>query len=190
MIEQSRETVRRIQRAQIPPRLRGLSLLDGEDRPLTGFSANPDRITPAWSSKVLNGLVVSAAGEFSTCGVGVWATGSLAAPYLTATMRDLMVQAPYTGLYLTVDDYLDSMRPDADRRYADRIQEDQLLVLANVGAESMTDWTRSTVRSLLLKRYDAGLPTLVAAMCSPSEYLAEGLAEDMFVRVAIMREVA
>lgn len=187
MIEQSNETRRRILAAHIPPRLRGISLMPGEERLVEGFSIIPEGLTTTWAEDVLSGLVVAAVGEFETCGRGLWATGSGATTYLTALMRDLMVQRPFRGLYLPVDDYLDSMRPDNERKYADRVASDDIVLLANVGTEQMTEWTRATVRSLLLKRFDAGLPTLVSATCERSEYLADTLAEEMFTRVGIMR---
>jgi hypothetical protein len=186
MIEQSRETQRRIIAAQIPPRLRGLSLLPDEQRPLEGLRTHPSDTMTNWSEKVLSGAVVAAQGRYKSCGRGVWAMGAHATAYLTATMRDIMVQEPFRGFYLSNIDYLDSMRPDGDRRYELHIAEDHLLVLANVGTEPMTDWTRATVASLILKRFEAGFPTLVAATCAPSEYLPETLAQEIFLRVGIM----
>lgn len=187
MIEQDSTTRRRILAAHIPPRLRGLSLLEGEERRLEGAQQMPDDLATQWYDETLSGLVVAAVGHYETCGRGLWATRPLATAYLTALMRDLMVQRPFSGLYVSVDNYLDSIRPDGDRRYSLRLEEDDLVVLANVGSEPMTDWTRAAVRSLLIKRFDAGLPTLVSATVEPSEYLSDSLAKEMFLRVAIMK---
>ena len=116
MIEQSRETQRRIIAAQIPPRLRGLSLRPDEQRPLEGLRTHPSDTMTNWSEKVLSGAVVAAQGRYKWCGRSVWAMGAHAAAYLTATMRDIMVQEPFRGFYLSTIDYLDTMRPDGDRR--------------------------------------------------------------------------
>jgi hypothetical protein len=188
LITQDRQTQRRIVAAHIPPRLRGLSLMDGEQRRLTGLITHPpDRIS-TWCSDVLSGAVVAAERHFLTCGKGLWATGHRPEAYLTSVMRDLMVQGPFTGLYLPVDAYLDSHRPDGDHRFDIKVAEVSMVVLAIAGTESMTEWTRSTLRSLFIKRFDAGLPTLVAASVEPSEYLADTLAGDIFYRVGIMEE--
>lgn len=189
MIEQTRQTQRRILAAQIPPRLRGLSLLDGEERRLQGLATDPPTTGPKWTERALSGAVVAAVGQYETCGKGLWATGTMANAYMTATMRDLMVQTTYSGLYLPVNEYLDSVRPEGDRRFSARAAEDSIVVLSNVGTEPMTEWTRASIRSLILKRFDAGLPTLVSAVCEPSEYLVDSLAEEIFVRIAIMSGV-
>jgi len=187
MIEQSRATQRRILAARLPMRMRGLSLTAGEPRVLEGLCTNPPDLPTKWAEQVLSGAVVAAEGQYSTCGKGIWAVGPQAAAYLTALMRDLMVNAPFTGLYVTASEYLDQSRPDGDRARADAASEVDLLVLTNTGQEAMSEWSRPTLSTLILKRFDAGLPTLVAAVCEPTEYLKETLAKEIFARVAIMK---
>lgn len=188
MIEQSPETRRRILAAKIPPRLRGLSLIPGEQYPLSGFEITGGPAIDKWTDLLYGGNIVRAEGQFEYCGRGIWAMGPMSAPYLTALMRDFMVQTPATGLYVTVDDFLESCRPERDPALSERAALVDLLVLANVGAEDLTKWTEATVRGLLLKRFEEGLPTLVSALCDPSRYLVESLARDVFIRVGIMKE--
>lgn len=186
MIEQNSETRRRIVAAHIPPRLAGLSLIHGEERFLKGLRAKPLGPVSNYVQEVLSGDVVAAQGRYKTCGLGIWATGSRATEYLTALMRDFMVLDGFTGLYVSAEMYLDSVRPERDAQYSAQAAEASFMVLAYAGQESMTDWTRSTLRALLMKRYEAGLPTLVSATVEPSEYLTESLADSMFLRVGIM----
>lgn len=186
MIEQSTETRRRILAAHIPPRLAGLSLIHGEERFLEGLRAKPLGRISTYVEDVLSGAVVAAQGRYKTCGLGVWATNPRATEYVTAMMRDFMVLDGFSGLYVNTEDYLESMRPDRDAQYGDKVSEVSFMVLAYAGQENMTDWTRSTIRALLMKRYEAGLPTLVSATVEPTEYLIDSLADSMFIRVGIM----
>lgn len=186
MIEQSVETRRRIVAAHIPPRLAGLSLIHGEERFLKGLRAKPLGQVSTYVEDVLKGDVVAAQGRYKTCGRGVWATESRATEFVTAMMRDFMVLDGYSGLYVSAESYLDSMRPEREERYTAQAAECSFMVLSYVGQESLTEWTRSTIRALLMKRYEAGLPTLVSATVEPSEYLTESLADSMFLRVGIM----
>lgn len=186
MIEQSAETRRRILAAHIPPRLAGLSMLHGESRPLEGVKPKPQVRVTKYVEDVLRGDVVAAQGRYKTCGLGLWVTNTYATEFVTAMMRDFMVLDSYTGLYVSTDAYLESMRPERDAQYTAQSSEASFMVLAYAGTEMMTDWTRATIRALLMKRYEAGLPTLVSATCEPSEYLTESLADAMFLRVGIM----
>jgi len=186
MIEQSAETRRRILAAHIPPRLAGLSMLHGESRPLEGVKPKPQVRVTEYVENVLSGAVVAAQGRYKTCGLGLWVTNAYATEFVTALMRDFMVLDSYTGLYLSTELYLDSMRPERDAQYTAQAAEASFVVLAHAGIEMMTDWTRATIRALLLKRYEAGLPTLVSASVEPTEYLPETLADSMFLRVGIM----
>ena len=186
MIEQSNDTRRRIVAAHIPPRLAGLSLIHGEERFLEGLRAKPLGQVSTYVENVLRGDVVAAQGRYKTCGLGIWATSARATEYLTALMRDFMVLDGYSGLYVSAESYLDSMRPEREERYTAQAAECSFMVLAYVGQEAMTEWTRSTIRALLMKRYEAGLPTLVSATVEPSEYLTESLADSMFLRIGIM----
>lgn len=176
---------RRIIAAQIPPRLRGLSLKPEEERYLDTPVPRP---VINWEASVRNGEVIKAIGNYQRCGKGIWATSVSSVAVLTALMRDLMMDLDgTTGLYLGIDPYLESMRPnDGDRNLADKATEVDLLVLAYVGTEAMTDWTRATVRSLLINRWEAGLPTLVSARVDPTEYLDRSLAREVFISVEIM----
>ena len=186
MIEQSAETRRRILAAHIPPRLAGLSLLYGEERFLGDLRARPLGRISTYVEEVLSGAVVAAQGRYKTCGLGIWATNPRATEFVTALMRDFMVLDGFTGLYVNSEDYLESMRPDRDAQYSDKVGEVSFMVLAYAGQENMTDWARSTIRALLMKRYEAGLPTFVSATVEPTEYLIESLADSMFIRVGIM----
>ena len=186
MIEQSNDTRRRIVAAHIPPRLAGLSLIHGEERFLEGVRAKPLGRVSKYVEEVLSEAVVAAQGRYKTCGLGMWAIGSRATEYVTALMRDFMVLDGYSGLYVSAEMYLDSMRPEREAQYSAQAAESSFMVLAYAGQESMTDWTRSTIRALLMKRYEAGLPTLVSATVEPTEYLTESLADSMFIRVGIM----
>lgn len=188
MIEQSAETRRRIVGAHIPPRLAGMSLIHGEQGFLKDLRAKPLGEISTYVSDVLSGAVVAAAGRYKTCGVGIWSTSPRATEYLTALMRDFMVLDAFTGLYVSTESYLESMRPDREAQYSDKAAEVSFMVLSYAGQEAMTDWTRSTIRALLMKRYEAGLPTLVSATVEPTEYLIDSLADSMFVRIGIMEE--
>ena len=188
VIEQTPETRRRILAAGIPPRLRGLSLMADERFPLTGVEVSPPDVMQRWIDRLYAGQIVRAEAQLDFCGRGVWAVGPRSSAYLTALMRDFMVRTPATGLYLNVEDYLDSNRPDRDPSAGIRALEVDLLVLANVGSEVPTEWSGGTIRGLLLKRFDDGLPTLVSAICEPTRYLVETLAREVLLRIGTMRK--
>lgn len=168
---------------QLPPRLVGVTL--------DTFAAKRLRVEPqsefsGWMEALKSGRVVRATGEIDTCGVGLWLVGVRASDFLASIMVHAVEDLGMRGLYLPAVDYLDTMRPDGGRRFVERAEEDEILVLANLGFEASTEWTQATIRSLLLKRYEEGLPTLVSASFLPEKVLPESFAREAFVQLAIM----
>lgn len=177
------DTLRRL-RLHTPPRFRGLTL---ESPSVKALQVDPEGPFQRWLLALREGRIVRAEGLLESCGLGLWAVGSQASALLSAILADSADTLGYNGLYLPVTDYLESMRPDGDRRFSDRVEADEVLVLANLGSENQTDWTQATVRSLLFKRYEEGLPTLVSAFDRPEAQLPPSFAHDAFLTVAIMK---
>ena len=176
----------RLLESNLPMRLRGLRL----DSPvIREMPLDPPDKLESYAADVRAGKVVMAQGEYSTCGRGLWVLGEGSTALLAALLQDLM-DTDETGasmLYLNCDEYLESMRPEGDRKYADRALSDHLLLLGNVPTlRFITDWGRGTVASLISRRFDAGLPTYVASQAKPLDYLDPGLAREAFRVLAIM----
>jgi hypothetical protein len=156
------------------------------------LQVTPNRMLEDWISKVLDGSVIGASGKFETCGVGLWVRGPQAPVLLSAVIQDIMIQMEsdgVTAIYANVEDYLDWVRQrerDQDTAHAQHARERSLLVLTGVGRERSTEWTAGTVRSLLTRRFEDGLPTLVSSVQDPSAILGEGLGREMFLTLAIM----
>ena len=176
----------RLLESNLPVRLRGLRM----DSPvIREMALDPPGKLEAYADDVRAGKVVLAHGEYLTCGRGLWVLGEGSTALLAALLQDFM-DTDETGasmLYLNCDEYLESMRPEGDRKYAERALSDHLLLLGNVPTlRFVTDWGRGTVASLISRRYDAGLPTYVASQAKPAEYLDAGLAREAFRLLAIM----
>lgn len=179
----------RVIESRIPPRLRGLRLDSPE---VAQMRVTPRDRVDRWVASVRAGEVVQAEGHYRTCGKGIWAVGGASTAFLAACLLDLL-EEDSTGasvLYLTADDFLDSSRPDNDPYFAESAAEVHILLLAYVpNLRFVTDWGRNAIASLLIKRFDAGLPTLVSTLQSdvrPSDYLGEGLALEIFLGAEIM----
>lgn len=177
----------RLKSARIPAKYQGHRL----DSPhLKGYRTTPDGFVHQWIRSASEGKVIRAAGEFDTCGVGIWGRGDIGPAYFCAVLQDVMLaleESEATGLYINVEDFLDSERDFSDD--APRIPKDRdIMVLSGVGTERRTDWTDGTIRALLTRRFELGLPTLVSSLYEPTEILNAGLAREAFVNVAIMRE--
>lgn len=176
----------RMLESRIPPRMRGLRLSSPY---VAKMGLDPDGLIEDYAASVRDGKVVLAEGEYLTCGKGIWAVGDGSTALLAALLQDLMDtdDSGASVMYLSADDYLESMRPDGERSHADRAESDHILLLAHVPTiRYLTDWGRGTIASLLTRRFDAGLPTLVASMASPTDFLPPGLAQEAFHMIAIM----
>lgn len=177
------ETLRKL-RTHVPPRLRGITM----DHPgIQSLDIRPRRALDDWTDALKGGRIIRAEGMLHSCGVGLWVVGPRGSDLLATVMMDAVETMGVRGLYLPVTDYLDSLRGlDSDGRFNDRVETDELLVLANVGTEAATEWTKATVRALVIKRYEEGLPTLVSAADRPEAALPDSFAHDAFVPLAIM----
>lgn len=176
----------RLLESNLPMRLRGLRLVSPA---IDAMVVDPPGKLEAYAASVRAGEVVMAQGAYETCGKGLWVSGAGSTALLAALLQDLM-DTDETGaalLYLNCEEYLESMRPEGDRKYAERALSDHLLLLSHVPTlKFVTDWGRGTVASLISRRFDAGLPTFVASEAKPTDYLDLGLAREAFRLLAIM----
>lgn len=175
----------RLRVANLPPRANGLSLTrPGAAR--VQVKARPEDALARWRMDVASGKVVRAIGEFDTCGVGLFLTGRHASVVAAALLQDLIAdEIVESGLYVMVEDYLASERPEGDRRFSESIWSD-VLVLSGLGTERRTDFARETVEGLLVRRFDRGLPTVIASAHKMRDILPEDLSMEAFRQVAIM----
>lgn len=176
----------RLLESNLPVRLRGLRL---SHPVIAAMDVDPPGRLEKYAASVRAGEVVMAHGQYGTCGRGIWATGDGSTALLAALLQDLM-DTDETGasmLYLNCEEYLESLRPDGDRKYAERALSDHLLLLAHVPLPRFTtDWGRGTIANLVARRFDDGLPTFVASQAKPTDYLDPGLAREAFRLLAIM----
>jgi hypothetical protein len=189
MFEQYRPQLRsRLRSARIPAKYQGLTM----DSPyIKDIEVSPPHPLEQWIDKATSGLIIGAAGRFETCGVGLWLRGVRGGPaLLSAILQHLMVEMEadgITGMYVNVEDYLQWERDrDFEGSLLPQTRDRSVLVLAGLGGERSTEWTDGTVRSLLTRRFEAGLPTLVSAQYAASTILGEGLGTEMFLPLAIM----
>lgn len=176
----------RLLESNLPLRLRGLRL---DSPPIAAMNISPPGKIESYAASVRAGKVVKAEGEYLTCGRGIWASGDGSTALLAALLQDLMDtdESGASLLYLDAEEYLESLRPDGDRKYAERALEDHLLLLANLPVSKFaTDFSRRVIASLISRRFDAGLPTFVATQAKPLHYLDPALAQEAFRVVAIM----
>lgn len=76
----------------------------------------------------------------------------------------------------TEQGYLDALLPGGDRQTAAEAETADLLLLDDVGAASVSDWSRSRLFALLDARWTQGLPTIVTSNLSQKR-LAEHIGE-------------
>lgn len=149
-------------------------------------TSRPEDALSRWRSDLESGLILRAEGAFETCGVGLFLTGRHAGVVAAALLQDLITDGVIeSGLYVMVEDYLASERPDGDRVFSESIWSD-VLVLAGLGTERRTDFARETVEGMLSRRFDRGLPTIVASSRKMRDMLPEDLSMEAFRQIAIM----
>lgn len=174
----------RMVRLRTPPRFKGLTL----DSPaIKALQVDPEGPYQRWLDALREGRIVRAEGLLDTCGLGLWAVGARASALISSILTEAAAHWGYGGLYLSVSDFLDTMRPDGDDNLADRAHTEDLLVLANIGTQHGTDWSQATLRTLIVKRFENGLPTLVSSDILPEALLPDSFALDAFLTVAIMK---
>lgn len=101
--------------------------------------------------------------------------------------------------FVSVPDFLEGLRSrfdpnagDQAQAYAERYAAEPLLMLDDLGAERVTDWTREAVRVLIDRRYRLERPTIVTTNCASEGELADyiggavvsRLRDAMWIRVA------
>ncbi len=82
----------------------------------------------------------------------------------------------YNGLYCNVTDLLARLRdsysnPSADResQILEEMENTDLLVLDDLGAEATTDWVRDRIYLIVNRRYESAKPTIVTTNCDDAE---------------------
>lgn len=180
----------RLLRANLPPRAVGVTL-DGTVNPLAptrpvAVTTRPDGAIARWVGQLVDGKILRAVGHYETCGLGLFLTGRRATAVAAALLQDLLVgEVIESGLYVMGEDYLVSERPEGDRRFTESVWSD-VLVLAGLGSERRTDFARETLEGLLIRRFDKGLPTIVASGMKMHDLLPEDLTLEAFRQIAIM----
>lgn len=92
-----------------------------------------------------------------------------------AILREVISQG-HSGAYANFTDLLTRIRAtwdkNSDRTEAsllDGVDDVDLLVLDDVGAESATDWTRDRLYVIINRRYESGRATIITTNCSDDE---------------------
>lgn len=149
----------------------------------------PDGIS-LWVTRVSDGRIVRAQGEYLTCGKGLWLHGPNGPALGAAILQSLIVNEHIeTGLFVRTEQYLQSERPEGDRQFRDR-QECDVLVLAGYGTERRNEsgWAEATLDNLIVTRYEQGLPTIVTSMRMPPTALSGYLCDELFYGVETIKE--
>lgn len=183
----------RLLRANLPPRAKGVTL-NGTVNPLApmrnvSITTRPEGALARWMQQLSDGKILRAVGHYETCGLGLFLSGRRSTTVAAAMLQDLLIsESIESGLYVMAEDYLSSERPDGDRRFTESVWSD-VVVLAGLGTERRTDFARETLEGLMVRRFDKGLPTIVASGLKMNDLLSEDLAAEAFRQIAIM-EVA
>lgn len=112
--------------------------------------------------------------------------------HLAAAIVNALIERGYRGVFLTSGRYLDSLKGafgNAERMRA--VQEEarraDLLVLDDLGAETISDWGKSELFALLNDRYEQMLPTVLTTNLTMKE-LTSRLGERTVSRIAEMTD--
>lgn len=112
-------------------------------------------------------------------GEELWGTGKT---HLGVALLLRQLEAGRPARFVYVPDFLDELRsrfepgaPEQAHDYADRIADEPLLMLDDLGAEKVTDWTREVVRTLLDRRWRRELTTVVTTNATSEAELAEAI---------------
>jgi len=152
--------------------------------------ARPQGLVEKWSEHVAAGDVVRAVGNFEFCGKGLWLVGRHGVAVAAAVAQDLLISESIGSLlYLRSSDYLASERPEGEREFRSRLDDD-LLILSGYGDEHRTEsgWVDSTLDALIGRRFDQGLPTIVTSKSRPKDSFLGNLSSDIFL-IAVIMEV-
>lgn len=182
--EPSATSVARWRQAGIPRRFQSQM---GNDQFLSEClsSARPENFVREWASKFRSGDILMSDTPRS-CGLGLWLRGDFEADFVGAALLQSLLLEGYveSGLYLHVDDLLESETPDgeslADKRWVD------LLLLRGVGEHynTVTNWANTTISGLLRRRFDRGLPTIITTPKAPEDAgVPAGFARQAFLSV-------
>lgn len=173
-------------RANIPERFQ--SAMSNSDLITECLSmAEPQGWIRNWSDSFRLGEVLSSANP-RLCGKGLYLVGGFEADFLGAAILQALLLEGYaaSGLYLNVDDFLESEAPDGerlgDRRWVD------LLLLRGVGEHytTATNWANSTITGLVRRRLDKGIPTIITTSKPPGESgLSAALVDQAFIKIVI-----
>lgn len=120
------------------------------------------------------------------CGRGLYLVGGFEADFMGAVVLQVLLLEGQvsSGLYLNVEDFLESEAPDGERLGERRWVD--LLVLRGLGEHysTATNWANSTLAGLVRRRLDKGLPTVVSTGKPPQESgLPPGLLDQAFVKI-------
>jgi hypothetical protein len=173
--------------SNVPPRLLGVTLDHPEVKPYLEL-VRPLDVVQKWAQMVRDGKIVHSVGAVETCGKGLWLVGNQSTKIATAVAQQLLIEGAITSLFYTgVEDYLDSQRPGADTTYEGH-RDDELWILKGYGTErrSESGWAVDTLDALISRRYDKGLPTIVASIFKPQDSFHGNLAADIFYSGVIM----
>lgn len=115
--------------------------------------------------------------------------------HIAIAILTMVLEAGHRGAYFNVPDLLarmrDSYHADSRERESEILSEMEtadLLVLDDLGAEAITDWTRDRLYLIVNRRYDSSRPLVVTTNCDDAE-LAERIGERIVSRLREMCEV-
>lgn len=88
-------------------------------------------------------------------------------------MMELMHKHKVPTLFTTVPDLLDNMRKDIasdeDEEYIGRVKRAEVLIMDDLGAERLTEWSEERLFVIINHRYRASLPTIYTTNVGPDE---------------------
>lgn len=146
------------------------------ERAFETFEVRPENAEAYWACKhYADSLSMFTKGGLMLAGpVGVGKTHLAAAILKVAFARG--IPAALVPVPKLLAEMRQALQTGEARPLADKVTHKRFLVLDDLGAERMSDWTQEELYLLINSRYEAELPTVVTTNCTP-EQLAEQIGE-------------
>jgi hypothetical protein len=149
-------------------------------------AVQPEGWLQKWTGAFREGRILRS-DDYKMCGMGLYIVGESRANFIgAAAMQALILQGHVkSARYITMEDLVEAESPEGerlgDRRWVD------LMLIKGVGMQRMTvaDWGNSVVNSIVRRRYDKGLPTIVTSMAQPGESGMAPDVVDMFIKISL-----
>lgn len=151
----------------------------------------PEDVVSQYTHYFRDGKILRASGSYEMCGKGLWMVGDEPAEILAAAIVQALALEGHVGsaYWVDVNDFIESESPGGERLGEKRWSD--ILVIQGAGEhhKSASGWSDTLLYGLIRRRYDQGLPTVVASPLPPENSgLPASLIRKAFVTVTFGEE--